>query len=319
MGGGTDRAARLSAAHPAVLAAIDCGTNSTRLLVTGADGVTLDRRMRITRLGEGVDANRTLSPGAIGRTLEVLAGYRSTIDSFGAARLRAVATSAVRDAGNGGEFLERAAAVLGVEPEVLAGDAEGELSYRGATGGLPPGGGPYMVVDVGGGSTEIVTSAPAGSEGLATASLDVGCVRITERFLRHDPPLPVEMSGAGGAVRDLVLGACRAEPRFESPAALIGLAGTVSTLAMIDLGLVSYDRRQVHHHRLTLETIERLLSLLASVPAPERAGVPGLEPGRVDVIAGGAIVLSVLMATLGHESLLVSESDILDGIVASLR
>ncbi len=225
-----------------------------------------------------------LSPAAMERSLAVLSEYRSAMEALGVRKARAVATSALRDSENAATFLERAGEVLGVEPEVLAGDEEGELSYRGATAGLGTddrrGTGAFTIVDVGGGSTEIVTSAgPAGSN-LATTSLDVGCVRISERHLRSDPPSLVEMAAARQAVRDLVLDAMMQEPRFRMRARLVGLAGTVSTLAMIDLGLDAYDRDLVHHHELTLSTIERILLSLASLdcatPGPAcRGSSPG--------------------------------------------
>ena len=182
---------------PAPVAAIDCGTNSTRLLVAAADGTALARVMRITRLGEGVDATRRLWPAGIARTVAVLDEFRRTADNLSVGRARLVATSAVRDAGNGDEFLAAATAATGITAELLSGDEEGRLAYTGATAELPPGPGDDVVVDIGGGSTELVV----GRHGeVGSVSLDIGCVRLTERFFRHDPPRPDELAAATAAV-----------------------------------------------------------------------------------------------------------------------
>ncbi len=306
------------------VAAVDCGTNSTRLLIAAADGASLDRRMRITRLGEGVDRTGELRPAAVDRTLEVLRGYATAMATAGVGRRLAVATSAIRDAGNAPEFLRPAAEVLGTELRVLAGDEEGRLSYGGATAELPPGE-RYLVVDVGGGSTELVT---AGADGTVEAvSLDVGCVRVTERFLRSDPPTDSQLSDAGAYVTALVGETLVQHPAFSfaggaggavGATTLVGLAGTVSALTMLVLGLDVYDRAAVHHARLTREDVYGLLGELASVDVATRRRRRGMERERADVIVGGALVLLSAMDVLGFSELTVSESDILDGIVGRL-
>jgi len=297
------------------VAAIDCGTNSTRLLIARGDGSTVDRRMQITRLGEGVDRSGSLSPGAIERTLSVLREYRAAMDRQGVSRIRAIATSAVRDAGNAAGFLEPARRVIGSEPRVLTGDEEGKLSYRGATSELPADAGPWLVVDVGGGSTELVTSTPAGIDAV---SLDVGCVRVTERWLVSDPPAPAELDAARRHVTQLVRGAADQHPAFAAACGLVGLAGTVSALTMLVLGLASYDREAVHHAHLRRADVSELLDALARLPVAERRRRRGMERDRADVLVGGSLVLDSVMDVLGFDRLTVSESDILDGIVAEL-
>jgi exopolyphosphatase / guanosine-5'-triphosphate,3'-diphosphate pyrophosphatase len=296
--------------------AIDIGTNSVRLLVAEVDGTgraakleTLDRRMRITRLGQGVDATGALAPEAIARTVAVLREYRAALDEFGVTRVRATATSAARDASNRDEFFT-AAREAGIEPELLSGEEEAALSFLGATADLDAPA-PYLVVDIGGGSTEFVlgTSAP---EGLI--SVNIGCVRITEQFLRSDPPAPEELSNAVAVVRDHIADVERAIPRVADAVTLVGLAGTVTTVAAIELGLPEYDRDKIHHFRLTKAAAEDVFRTLATESAAERAHNPGLEPGRVDVIVGGAIVLVAILRSLGFDEVLVSEADILDGL-----
>jgi exopolyphosphatase/guanosine-5'-triphosphate,3'-diphosphate pyrophosphatase len=310
------------------VAAVDCGTNSTRLLVAGADGESLERLMRITRLGESVDRSGRLGPEAIRRTLEVLGEYRQVLDRHGVAAVMATATSAVRDASNSDEFLDEAARVIGTGVQVLSGHEEGRLSYRGATSELDPRDGPFLVVDVGGGSTELVAArsidggtgvtepVPAGD--VVAVSLQVGCVRLTERFLQGDPPSPEQLASGHDFVAGLVTDALAAHPELGRPAEMVGLAGTVSTLAMLKLGLSTYDRHRVHHSRLTRREVDRLICELAAVDLEQRLERPGMEPGRADVIIGGAVVLEAVMDAVGRGELLVSESDILDGMVAEL-
>ncbi len=305
------------------VAAVDCGTNSTRLLVTDAAGGTLARRMVITRLGAGVDRTGALAPEAIGRTVAVLAAYKETMDEHAVVRLRATATSAARDASNADEFFDAAERALGRRPELLTGEEEGRLSYRGATLDLDPAGGPYLVVDLGGGSTELVAGAsdPSG-EGDPVAgavSLDVGCVRVTERFLDGDPPDLASVARASEHVAGLVRDAVEKMPALAVPRTMVGVAGTVATLATLSLGLDHYERERVHHAVLTRATVGDLASELLAEPAAARAARPGVEPERADVIAAGALVLAEVMAVTGHEELVVSESDILDGIAAELR
>ena len=298
------------------VAALDCGTNSTRLLVVAADGSTLDRRMVITRLGAGVDADRRLSPEGVERTLAVLRDYRSAMDGHGVRRARMVATSAARDAVNRDSFLAAAAAATGVEPELLDGDAEGRLSFRGATAGLPSADGPFLVVDIGGGSTELALGDAAGE--MATCSVDVGCVRVSERWLRSDPPAAAELRRAEESVGRALEDAAATLGGVGRARRLIGLAGTVSTAAMLDLGLAEYRREAVHHHVLRRDRVEALLTELAGCTHEERAARRGVEPGRADVIVGGLVVLDSLLRRLDFDECLVSESDILDGIVMGL-
>jgi exopolyphosphatase/guanosine-5'-triphosphate,3'-diphosphate pyrophosphatase len=308
------------AAPSGSLAAIDCGTNSIRLLVTDRDSRPLARLMRITRLGEGTSATGHLAREAMSRTLDVLEEYGSVMTGLGVERARAVATSAVRDAANREEFLDAAEKACGVRPELLTGTEEGRLAFDGATAELDPEGGPYLVVDIGGGSTELVLGPARGQaeRDPVVESLDIGCVRLTERFLLHDPPLEEELAATTDAVRLLM------EKRFHAwarpPAAsLIGLAGTVSTLAAMDQRLERYDRDRLHHYVLTLQAIKALLSDMALEDHRSRARRPGLEAGRADIIIGGGLVLATVMEQLGFDACLVSESDILDGMVASLQ
>jgi exopolyphosphatase / guanosine-5'-triphosphate,3'-diphosphate pyrophosphatase len=302
------------------LAAIDCGTNSIRLLVTDRDGGALSRLMRITRLGEGTNATGHLSGEAMSRTLDVLSEYGSVMRRLGVARARAVATSAVRDAANGEEFLDAAEKACGVRPQLLTGSEEGRLAFAGAVAELDPECGPYLVVDIGGGSTELVLGPAPGQADREplVVSLNVGCVRVTERFLLHDPPLQEELVGGVAAVEALVGEAASGLP-LRAARTLVGLAGTVSALAAIQQGLREYDRARLHHFVLTLEATRAMFAQLAAEDSLARARRPGLEPARADVIVGGAIVLASVMEQLGFDRCLVSESDLLDGLVASMR
>ncbi len=304
------------------VATIDIGTNSTRLLVADIDApdgeiVTLDRRMTITRLGQGVDDARRLAPDAIDRTVAALRTYRGVIDDIGAVtRVRATATSAARDASNREDFFAAATDALGVTPELLSGAEEARLSFLGATTGLAAiAPGPYLVVDIGGGSTEFVvgTTEP---EGLI--SVDIGCVRLTEAWLHSDPPTAEELSQAVHVVREHLADVAREVPGVRSAKTLVGLAGTVSSMAMIEQGLAVYDRDRVHHFRLTKSAAEDVFRTLATEAIEDRRHNPGMEPGRVDVIVGGAIILVSILRTFGRNEVLTSESDILDGLVRDL-
>jgi exopolyphosphatase/guanosine-5'-triphosphate,3'-diphosphate pyrophosphatase len=296
------------------VAAVDCGTNSTRLLVVDADARALERLMRITRLGQGVDRTGRLAEEAMQRTIDVLVEFRKVMDAHHVTRARATATSAARDAENAAEFTKQVSEVLGVAPEVLQGDEEGRLTYLGATAELDPAAGPYLVIDVGGGSTELVGGRPTPR----VASLEVGCVRVTERFLQHDPPLRSELEAARAHVRELVTGALEAQPELGGAAQLVGVAGTVAGLVRLDQGLLHYDRSRIHHARLSLAAIERLLGELSAVSVARRLEWPALEAERADVIIGGTAVLAEAMIVLGFEVLTASESDLLDGIAAGL-
>jgi exopolyphosphatase / guanosine-5'-triphosphate,3'-diphosphate pyrophosphatase len=301
------------------VAAIDCGTNSTRLLVAGggADGALeqLDRRMVITRLGAGVDARRALDPLAVERTLDVLRGYRRAMDEAGVERVRASGTSAVRDATNGDDFLSEAAYVIGAPVELLSGDDEGRLAFAGATAELDPAQGPFLVVDIGGGSTEFIvgTTEP---EGLV--SVDVGCVRLTERFLHSDPPTPEELSAAITVTTAYLEDVARILPATREARCLVGLAGTVTTVAAVELGLPHYDRDRTHHFRLTRAAAEDVFRTLATEARVDRIHNPGLEEARADVIVGGCCVLVAVMRFFEADELLVSEADLLDGLARSL-
>lgn len=303
------------------VAAVDCGTNSTRLLVEGPGGEPLARLMRITRLGQGVDASRRLDPAAVDRTLRVLEEYRATMDEAKVEAARMAATSAVRDAENGHEFLEAAGRILGVPAELLAGTEEGTLSFLGATSDLPAGSGHVVVVDIGGGSTELIVGTGAAAPS-GVISLDIGCVRLTERFLRHDPPTAGELGEARREIdRQLETAVDAVPPLGALPpgSRLVGLAGTVSTLAMLDQGLAEYDWGRVHHAVLRRDAVRRWADTLAAEPASARSGRPGMVPGREDVIVGGVLVLDEVMERFGFGRCLVSERDILDGLAASLR
>ena len=304
--------------QPAAVAALDCGTNSTRLLVADRAGRALVREMRITRLGQGVDASRRLDHDAIDRTLGVLREFRAIMDDLDVGRARLVATSAVRDAANGADFLRAAADVTGVESELLSGREEGRLSYAGATVGLPAGGGPVLVLDIGGGSTELVT--PVHGD-VRSVSMDIGCVRLTERYLPGDPPTTEEVKGAVtaiGAALDWAEGELPELRRFSGDVRLVGLAGTVSTLASLELGLAEYDRERIHHSVLTRTRVGQWCDALGAETVAQRAARPAMPEGRQDVIFGGALVLREVMDQFGLENCIVSESDILDGLVMSI-
>ena len=319
LAGGDDPVGRWVAQQLAPVAAIDCGTNSTRLLIAYPHGATVERLNRITRLGAGVDRTGRLAPDAIERTVTVLEEYRQAMDRHGVVKVRMTATSAARDAENRGEFFSAAEAVVGTRPELLSGAEEGRLSFDGATSELDPGTGPWLVVDIGGGSTELVAGrADGGRELLAITSLDVGCVRLTERFLASDPPTAGEIESARRYIATLITRAVEQEPGLAGGRALVGLAGTVACLASVDQGVDDYDRDRVHHYTLTLDRVDQMLGRLSSLTAAQRRLVPGVEPARADVIVGGTIVLDEIMRQFGFEECLSSESDILDGLVLSL-
>ena len=306
------------------LGAVDIGTNSVRLLVADVEGSgagakvdTIERRMTITRLGQGVDGERSLHPDAIARTLAVLDQYGAAARALGVEAMRATATSAARDSANRDALFDPAESALGVRPELLTGDEEARLSFLGATASLtedvavPP----YLVVDIGGGSTEFVlgSDAPVG-----LVSVDMGCVRITEQFLHSDPPAPEELSAAVSMVRDHLTDVERALPGVRDAHTLVGLAGTVSTVALVEQGLHTYDRDRIHRFRLARAAVEDVFRTLATESAEERRHNPGLEPDRVDVIVGGVVVLATVLRTFGFSEVLVSEEDILDGLVRDL-
>jgi exopolyphosphatase/guanosine-5'-triphosphate,3'-diphosphate pyrophosphatase len=307
---------------PGSVAAIDCGTNSTRLLIVGADGTVLERHMHITRLGEGVDATHKLSSRAISRTVEVLGDYRKLMDIHHVVRGRLVATSATRDAANADDFFSAARRVIGLRPELLSGEEEGRLSFVGATACLPPEyreTGPVLVVDIGGGSTELVTGeAGAAGDDVVAISLDIGCVRVSERFFVHDPPLRKELANARSFVDDALVSA-RAELLPLAPGGVVGLAGTVSTLVALERRLDRYDRVAVHHAVLMRAQVEDWLSRLSAEDRTARKKRRGMVGGREDVIVGGVLILAAVMGVFDRSFCLASEDDILDGLAASVN
>ncbi|HLT69230.1 MAG TPA: Ppx/GppA phosphatase family protein [Acidimicrobiales bacterium] len=301
-----------------VIASLDLGTNSTRVLVARPVGgrlETLDRRNTITRLGQDVGANGRLGDEGVERTLACLRSYREVLDANGVERLRAAATSAARDAANRDEFFDAVEEVVGVRPELLSGAEEGRLSFVGATGELDPSLGPFLVVDIGGGSTEFIVGTDD-VEGVM--SVDVGCVRLTERFLEHDPPLPEELSACISYTDAFLDDVVREVPAVAGARTLVGLAGTVTTVAAVEIGLETYDRDRIHHFRLTRDAAEDVFRTLATEALADRVHNPGLEPARADVIVGGCCVLVAVFRRLGFDEMIVSEADILDGLALSL-
>jgi len=296
-----------------LVGAVDCGTNSTRMLI-GDGQRTVERLMRITRLGEGVDATGRLAPEAIARVVTVLEEYRVVFDRHGVTRLRVTATWAARDAANRDEFFDAAEAALGVRPELLSGREEGRLSFAGATADLDPVDGPFLIVDIGGGSTEFVVGL---TEAEAAMSCDIGCVRLTEQWIDHDPPLPEELVACLSITEAHLDDVLRAMPAVTGAATLVGLAGTVSCAAAVEQGLAVYDRDLIHHFRLSKAAAEDVFRTLATENRAERMENPGMEEARADVIVGGMSILVKVMRQLGFDECLVSEADILDGLVAS--
>ncbi|MEV7017221.1 Ppx/GppA phosphatase family protein [Streptomyces sp. NPDC093991] len=308
------------------VAAIDCGTNSIRLLVADVDPVTgeltdLDRRMTIVRLGQGVDRTGRLAPEALERTFAACREYAEVIEKHGARKLRFVATSASRDAENRDVFVRGVVDILGVEPEVITGDQEAELSFTGATRELTGRDGlhrPFLVVDIGGGSTEFVV----GDDHVRAArSVDVGCVRMTERHLVRDgavtdPPTEEQIAAMRADIEAALDRAEEAVPLREART-LVGLAGSVTTVSAIAQDLPEYDSAAIHHSRVPRDQVREITEWLLRSTHAERAAVPSMHPGRVDVIGAGALVLLAVMERTGAEEVVVSEHDILDGIAHS--
>ncbi|WP_406081872.1 exopolyphosphatase [Micromonospora sp. NBC_00858] len=309
------------------MAAIDCGTNSIRLLVADlpdssagpqAPLVDLTRRMEIVRLGQGVDRTGRLAPEAIERTRVALASYAADIEKLGAERVRMCATSASRDAANAADFTEMVQRTLGVAPEVVTGDEEARLSFTGAVRGLPADAKePFLVVDIGGGSTEFVVGDRA--DGVRAAiSVDIGCVRMTERHLAGDPPTPDQVAAAQTDIAAAVDRALAAVPGREA-ATLVGLAGSVTTVVAIAQGLQEYEPERIHHARVSYEAVAQVTADLLGQTREQRLAIPVMHPGRADVIGAGALVLRVIMERAGMPSVVASEHDILDGIAWSLQ
>jgi len=300
------------------VAALDCGSNSTRLLIVSGSGDTLRREMRITRLSQGVDASGTLVPEALQRTYDVLSEYRTFMDASDVSRGLLVATSAVRDATNGAQFLDEARRRTGVETTLLSGEQEAAYSYAGATADLAYDDKPAMIVDVGGGSTELAVVL---DDVMHSYSMQLGCVRVTERALGRDVVTPEGDAAARTMIASELDRAFDAVPAFATlrgRVRLIGLAGTVATLAQLDARLEVYDRDAVHHRRLTRSTVQFWRDTLAREMPAARLARPGMVAGREDVLTAGLYVLDAVMERLGVNELLSSENDILDGIAAAL-
>ncbi|HET6833728.1 MAG TPA: Ppx/GppA phosphatase family protein [Acidimicrobiales bacterium] len=300
------------------IASVDLGTNSTRVLVarpTGGGLDILDRRNTITRLGQGVGTSGRLAPEAVERTLACLRGYHEILDRHGVDRVRVAATSASRDAANREEFFDAVQALIGTRPELLSGDEEGRLSFRGATGDLDPATGPFLVVDIGGGSTEFIVGTDR-VEGVM--SVDIGCVRLTEKFLLHDPPQAEELSACISLTDAYLDDVVRELPAAAEAHTLVGLAGTVTTVAAVEIGLETYDRDRIHQFHLTHEAAEDVFRTLATEARADRIHNPGLEEARADVIVAGCCVLVALFRHFGFDEMIVSEADILDGLALSL-
>ncbi|GAB3064826.1 Ppx/GppA phosphatase family protein [Micromonospora schwarzwaldensis] len=306
--------------------AIDCGTNSIRLLIAdlpdpsageAAPLTDVSRRMEIVRLGQGVDRTGMLAPEAIERTRVALADYAAEIEKAGVERVRMCATSASRDASNAADFRAMVERTLGVPPEVVTGDEEARLSFTGAVRGLPADAEPpYLVVDIGGGSTEFVVGTRA--DGVRGAiSVDIGCVRMTERHLHGDPPTPAETAAAEADIAAAVDRALAAVPGREA-ATLVGLAGSVTTVVALAQGLREYDPSRIHHARVPYQRVAEVTAYLLGATREQRLAEPVMHPGRADVIGAGALVLRVIMERAGMSSVVASEHDILDGIAWSL-
>lgn len=305
------------------VAAVDCGTNSIRLLVADADPATgeltdLERRMEIVRLGQGVDRTGRLAPEALERTFAACRDYARSVAELGARSVRFVATSASRDAENRDEFVRGVVGILGTEPEVITGDEEAQLSFTGATrelAGRRDLETPYLVVDIGGGSTEFVVG--DGSV-RAARSVDIGCVRLTERHGLSGGPVTAAQHEAMRADVAAALDEVERTVPLAEARTLVGLAGTVTTLAGISLGLDAYDGAAIHHSRLGREETAAIVERLLASAHDERAAIPVMHPGRVDVITAGAVILLAIMERTGAREVVVSEHDILDGIAWSL-
>ncbi|MEO8328875.1 MAG: Ppx/GppA phosphatase family protein, partial [Candidatus Nanopelagicales bacterium] len=305
------------------VAAVDCGTNSIRLLIADVDPANgsfhdVDRTMRIVRLGEGVDTTGAFSPQALERTFVALDDFAVQIRRHQVERVCFVATSATRDVRNRDEFAQGVEQRLGVTPEVISGDEEAVLSFKGATRELPPGETktPYLVVDVGGGSTEFVMGDP--TTGVTAAqSVDVGCVRMTERHFRNDPPVPAEVTAARDDI-DAAIRQVAATMPLRTTGTLVGLAGSVTTVAGLSMGLWEYEAARIHHSRITAADVHRTCEELLYSNRDKRSSQGVIHPGRIDVIAAGSLIVSAVVAYVGVPEIVASEHDILDGIALSI-
>jgi exopolyphosphatase/guanosine-5'-triphosphate,3'-diphosphate pyrophosphatase len=298
------------------VAAIDCGTNSIRLLIADVAGGRLTdvaRRMEIVRLGEGVDRTGRLSDAALARTRTALLGYAAEIAELAVTNVRMCATSASRDASNAQDFRDMVRGVLGVDPEVITGDEEARLSFTGALAGLA-GEPPYLIVDIGGGSTEFVTGAAAVEHAI---SMDIGCVRMTERHLHSDPPTAAEIESATRDITRAVDTALASVPG-RSARTLVGLAGTVTTVTALALDLPGYEAERIHHARVGQDAVAKVTGDLLGMTVQQRRTLPVMHPGRADVIGAGALILRIVLERSGQSFVVASEHDILDGIAFSL-
>jgi exopolyphosphatase/guanosine-5'-triphosphate,3'-diphosphate pyrophosphatase len=296
-------------------AAIDCGTNSVRLLLARVDDgqvSEIDRRLHITRLGQGVDATGEFHPDALARTFAAFNDFAAEIESYGGAVTRVVATSAARDVRNSADFFAGAKAAFGVDAEIISGDEEAGLSFRGALSGLPGIPTPVLVMDVGGGSTELALGDAAGPG--SAVSLDIGSVRLRERFLGGDPPTADQIGQATGFINELLDTSGIA---FDRANAWVGVGGTATCLAAISLRLTQYDPARVHASRIESATLDGLTRRLLRMPVAEIRALPAMVPGRADVICAGALICREISLRTGR-TLTVSESDILDGIIRGL-
>ena len=301
------------------VAALDCGTNSIRLLIAeenpGESTFTeISRKMSIVKLGEGVDKNKAFLPDAISRTLTALKVFAEDIAEAKVEQVRFCATSATRDAQNRDEFLIPVAQILGITPEVISGEEEARLSFKGATQGLDKASGPFLVVDIGGGSTEFVF----GSDRVdAARSVNIGCVRMSERHFKNDPPTQSEIEGAREDIKNAIAQAAEVVP-IKSAKTLVAVAGTATTVAASALNLEKYDSELIHLAKISAIETRRVSDWLLSLNRQERSDLGYMHPGRVDVIAAGSLVLAEIIEATGLESFVASENDILDGMVWSM-
>lgn len=298
-----------------LVAAVDCGTNSVRLLICRQrDGrlSEVDRRLHITRLGQGVDATGAFHPDALARTLDAMADFGAQLDSLGVSRRRVVATSAARDAANSAEFFDGVRARLGVDAEIIPGQEEARLSYLGAVSALPTLPQPVLVIDIGGGSTELVLGRDGAVE--HAISLDIGSVRVRERFLFSDPPTPAQIDAATVHINALL---DDSGIDFTQVATWVGVGGTVTSLSALIQGLQTYDRAAVHGSKLAVDELDAFADELLRQPIAQVAQYPTMVPGRADVICAGALICGLIGDRMALP-LVVSEADILDGIVAGL-
>ena len=297
------------------IAAIDLGSHSSRLLIE-RDGETLVRLVELTKLSEGMKESGLIQPAAFERVRVALTEYRRVMDEHGVSRARVAATSAARDATNGADFVAMVTEVTGYEPEIFSGDTEAEMTFLGATAELDPADGPFLVIDIGGRSTEFAYGHESFEAGI---SLEMGSVRLSEEYLESDPPRPEELSAcvtvAGAWLEDVD----RELPQAHSAKTVIGVAGTISTAVAVELGLLEYDRDQIHGFELPKEACEAVFRTLATEDRDDRAHNPGLPAGRVDTIVGGMSILVKIMRHFDLDHLVASEADILDGLARSIR